>query len=192
MNKILLYLIGYMLILALGFILFRFLVPRDYLKLGKLTPLIAFLQALLFFVYGGFPSLYLPNDWPAVAVPLLIRLPGVFLILVGLLFLIIGMIRLGLNISVGRGTQKLRDSGFYRYSRNPQAVACGLYVVGFCMLCPSWYALGWVFLYFILIHAMVMVEEGHLKRLHGTTYQAYCEQVPRYFGFINQSVNAER
>ena len=192
MNEIFLYLFGYMLILALGFILFRFLVPRDYLKLGKLTPLIAFLQALLFFVYGGFPSLYLPNDWPAVAVPLLIRLPGVILILVGLLFLMIGMIRLGVNISLGRGSQVLRKSGVYNYSRNPQAIACGTYVIGFFMLWPSWYALGWVFLYFILIHTMVLVEEGHLKRIHGAAYQAYCEQVPRYFGFINQSVNAER
>ena len=180
MNKIFLYLVGYMLILALGIILFRFLVPFDYRKIGKLSPLIAFLQALLFFIYGGFPSLYLPKDWPAVAVPLFIHLPGVFLILSGLLFLIIGMIQLGLDKSVGRGTQALRKLGIYKISRNPQALACGLYVIGFYMLWPSWYALGWVFLYFILIHQMVLVEEAHLKRIHGTRYQDYCEQVPRY------------
>lgn len=172
--------IGYMMILALGIILFRFLVPRDYLKHVKLSPLIAFLQALLFFIYGGFPYLYLPKDWPAVAVPLFIRLPGVFLILFGLLFLFVSMVRLGLDVSMGRGTQELRDSGVYRYSRNPQALACGLYVIGFFLLWPSWYALGWVFLYFILIHRMVLAEEKHLKRNHGQRYQIYCEQVPRY------------
>ena len=184
MSDIFRYLIIYIFILALGFILFRFLVPRDYLKFGKLSLLIAFLQALLFFVYGGFPSLYLPKDWPAVSVPFVIHIPGVFLVLIGLIFLFVGMIRLGVEISVGRGTQELRESGVYSYSRNPQAIACGLYVIGFFMLWPSWYALGWMFLYFILIHWMVLAEEGHLRRIHAGHYQAYCEKVPRYFGRI--------
>ena len=138
MSDIFLYLIGYILVLAMGYCLFRFLVPRDYLKLGKLSPLFAFLQALLFFVYGGFPAIYLPKDWPAVSVPLFIYIPGAILILIGLFFLIIGMIRLGVQISVGRGTQELKISGIYRYSRNPQAIACGLYVMGFLLLWPSW------------------------------------------------------
>ena len=184
MSAIFRYFIFYILVLVLGFIVFRVLVPRDYLKLGKLSPLIAFLQALLFFIYGGFPSLYLQKDWPAVSVPLFIHIPGMLFILIGLSFLIVGMIRLGIDISIGRGTQELKISGIYRFSRNPQAVACGLYVMGFFMLWPSYYALGWMFLYFFLIHMMVLAEEEHLKRNHGPRYQAYCEKVPRYFGRI--------
>ena len=171
----------------MGYCLFRFLVPCDYLMLGKLSPLIAFLQALLFIVYGGFPAIYLPKDWPAVSVPLFIHIPGIILILIGLFFLILGMIQLGPDSSVGRGTQELRESGVYSYSRNPQAIACAIYVIGFFMLWPSWYGLGWVFLYFILIHWMVLAEETHLNRKYGKSYLVYCEQVPRYFGRIKKT-----
>jgi len=69
MSKVSLYLVSYILLLSLGFIIFRYLVRRDYLSRGKLSPVITFLQALLFFVYGGFPYLYLENDWPAIYVP---------------------------------------------------------------------------------------------------------------------------
>jgi protein-S-isoprenylcysteine O-methyltransferase Ste14 len=181
LSKKSLYMIFYVLLLTSGFIILRFLVPRDYLKRGKLSPLIAFLQALLFFAYGGFPYLYLEKDWPAVSVHGVVQLTGALFIFVGLSFLMYGMIRLGVNKSIGRGAQKLEQSGIYSVSRNPQAIACGLYVLGFLMLWPSWYAVGWGFLYFVLIHMMVLAEEEHLQRIHGQRYQAYCEQVPRYF-----------
>jgi protein-S-isoprenylcysteine O-methyltransferase Ste14 len=71
----------------------------------------------------------------------------------------------------------------YNLSRNPQASACGLYVIGFFLLWPSWYGAGWVLLYCVLIHWMVLAEEKHLARLYGQRYQDYCQKVPRYFGW---------
>ncbi|NIM93352.1 MAG: hypothetical protein GTO18_06540 [Anaerolineales bacterium] len=180
MSKFSLYLFSYFLLLSFGFIILRYLVPRDYLKHGKLSPPITFLQALLFFVYGGFPYIYLEENWPAVSVPPLIHVAGVVLLFGGLGFLFYGMIRLGVVRSMGRGSPQLEQSGIYGVSRNPQAIACALYVFGFFMLWPSWYAAGWAFLYFVLIHMMVMTEEDHLRRKHGEEYQEYCERVPRY------------
>lgn len=182
MSEISLYLLSYILLLAFGLTVLRYLVPRDYLKRGKLSPFITFLQALLFFVYGGFPYLYLPRDWPAVSVSRFIHVTGVLLVVFGLAFLFYGMLRLGVLKSMGRGTPQLEQSGIYGISRNPQAIACGLYVIGFLMLWPSWYAVGWVFLYFVLIHMMVLTEEEHLRRIHGQKYQGYCDKVPRYLG----------
>jgi len=177
-----LYLFSYILLLSFGFIVLRRLVPRDYKKHGKLSPFIAFLQALLFFLYGGFPMLYLEKDWPAVSVSLFIHISGVSLLFIGLAFLLYGMLRLGVDRSIGRGKPQLERSGVYAISRNPQAIACGLYVIGFFILWPSWYALGWFFLYFVLIHMMVLSEEEHLRRKYGREYGEFCEKVPRYLG----------
>lgn len=180
MSKLAIYLFFYVLLLSSGLLILRYLVRRDYLKHGRLSPSITILQALLFFAYGGFPYLYLDEDWPAVSVPTVIHLLGIVLLFAGLGFLFYGMIRLGVLRSMGRGTTYLEQSGIYSVSRNPQAIACGLYVIGFLMVWPSWYAAGWALLYFILIHIMVLTEEEYLLQIHGEKYQEYCERVPRY------------
>jgi protein-S-isoprenylcysteine O-methyltransferase Ste14 len=87
---------------------------------------------------------------------------------------------LGVLRSLGLGTVKLEQSGLYRLSRNPQVLACTLYVIGFVMLWPSWYSVGWLLLYMVMIHRMVLTEEEHLLRTHGKQYELYCERVPRY------------
>jgi protein-S-isoprenylcysteine O-methyltransferase Ste14 len=102
-------------------------------------------------------------------------------IILGLGFLFYGMVVLGLLPSIGRGRKGLTQSGIYRNTRNPQALACGLYVVGFTVLWPSWYAVGWAILNAILIHTMIITEEEHLLRAYGEGYAKYCRDVPRYF-----------
>ena len=174
------YLFAYVLLLSSGFIILRIIVRRDYHKRGRLSLIPAILQAVLFFVYGGFPALYLTEDWPAVYVNQFQQLFGLFLLLGGLALLIYGIVFLGFLQSVGRGKPELEQAGLYRLTRNPQALACGCYVLGFTLLWPSWYALAWAVLYVILIHAMVLTEEEHLRRIHGPKYEAYCQQVPRY------------
>ena len=182
MSKFTLYLISYLLLISGGFILLRYLVPRDYLKHGKLSPFITFLQAILFFIHGGFPTIYLDKTWPRVTVPILFHAVGVSLVFIGLGILIYGMIRLGVFRSLGRGKAQLIKSGLYRITRNPQGIACGIYVIGFFTLWPSWYAAWWALLYVILIHLMILSEEQHLKRVYGQEYVRYCRDVPRYLG----------
>ena len=182
MSKFLLYVSSYILLLTSGIIILRFWVPRDYLNHGRLSPITIFFQALLFFTYGGFPYLYLEKDWPAVSIPLFIQVAGGLLVFIGLIFLLYGMFRLGIARSLGSGKTHLEQSGIYSSSRNPQALACGFYVLGFFLLWPSWHAVGWAFLYFPLIHMMVITEENHLRQKYGQKYQEYCEKTPRYFG----------
>ena len=175
------YLFAYGLLLVSGLIILRLIVRRDYLRRGQLSVAVATLQALLFFAYGGFPYFYLPDDWPAIHVSRFAHVVGMAAIISGLGFLFYGMIVLGILPSIGRGRKGLAQSGIYRKSRNPQALACGLYVVGFTVLWPSWYAVGWAILYAILIHNMVITEEEHLLRTYGEGYAMYCRGVPRYF-----------
>lgn len=140
------------------------------------------LQALLFFVYGGFPYIYLDRSWPVVGVQPILRIVGLVLLFAGLGALFYGMVGLGLMRSLGGGEFRLVRSGVYRMTRNPQAIACGAYVIGFFVLWPSWYAAGWALLYFVLIHWMIGAEEDHLRRKYGQVYEDYCKRVPRYLG----------
>jgi protein-S-isoprenylcysteine O-methyltransferase Ste14 len=182
MNQLLLYSVSYIFLLLIGYVIFRYLVPRDYLKYGKLSPPVAFLQALLFFLQGGLPYLYLDKSWPKTTVPGSLHILGVSLIFLGLGFLLYGMVRLGVIRSMGRGESQLITSGMYSKTRNPQGIACAVFEIGFFTLWPSWYAAGWVLLFMVLIHMMVLAEEQHLKRLYGQEYVDYCAAVPRYLG----------
>jgi len=182
MGKPAVYILAYALLLVAGLYILRVTVRRGYRKQGRLTPVPCTLQAMLFFAYGGFPILYLQADWPAVHVSPAQHALGLFLLCGGLAILLYGMLILGILRSLGTVRNGLQRSGLYRYTRNPQALACGAYVVGFTLLWPSWYGLGWAVLYAILIHAMVVTEEEHLRRLHGHGYDDYCRQTPRYLG----------
>jgi protein-S-isoprenylcysteine O-methyltransferase Ste14 len=179
--------LAYLALLALGWVILRVAARRDYLSRGKLSLQVSILQALLFFIYGGFPYLYLPPDWPSVHVDLIYHIVGIGLIIVGLAFLFYGMLRLGLLPSMGLGRQELEYSGIYASSRNPQALACGLYVLGFAMLWPCWYAFFWAILYAVLIHLMIVTEEEYLNQIYGARYAEYCQTVPRYFRVMPKS-----
>jgi protein-S-isoprenylcysteine O-methyltransferase Ste14 len=180
MRQLSLFLLAYLLLLCSGLIILRIVVRRAYRVRDRLALLPATLQAALFFVYGGFPALYLKGDWPAVDVHPIQHVLGLFLIFGGLALLLFGMVHLGILRSIGQGKPALEQSGLYRFTRNPQALACGGYVLGFALLWPSWYAVGWAALYVILIHAMVLTEEEHLRRIHGLKYEAHCQEVRRY------------
>jgi protein-S-isoprenylcysteine O-methyltransferase Ste14 len=92
----------------------------------------------------------------------------------------------GLHRSVGREVNVLKQSGPYRLTRNPQILACLLAVVGYAMIWPSWNSAGWVVLFSVFAHMMVLTEEEHLRTVHGEAYRRYCERTPRYLGFTQR------
>ncbi len=59
--------------------------------------------------------------------------------------------------------------------------------MGFALLWPSWYAVGWVILYAVIAYTMVLTEEEYLRRAFGAEYERYCRRVPRYLGFPRRS-----
>lgn len=91
---------------------------------------------------------------------------------------------LGFNVSLGQGSNRVRQSGPYRWSRNPQILAYSLIVIGLASLYPSLEAAGWVLVYAVIAQLMVLTEEEHLKNLFGEAYQTYCDRVPRYFSIF--------
>jgi protein-S-isoprenylcysteine O-methyltransferase Ste14 len=183
MSDLTTYLVSYAILLSIGLIILRFMARYDYRRRGRLSIITAVLQASIWFMYGGFPIFYLPEDWPTVYDNLLVHILGLAAIIIGLGFLFYAMFWLGLPRSLGRGKKALEQNGFYRKSRNPQVLACALYIIGFTMLWPSWYALGWAILYFVLVQTMIITEEEHLLQVHGEQYADYCQKVPRYLTF---------
>ncbi|MHC4974791.1 MAG: methyltransferase family protein [Planctomycetota bacterium] len=174
------YALSALLLLLATLVVFRLFVRHDYRTRGRLTLFSTLLEWLIFFSWGWFTWL----DWPAVfpspeTGPVLTTL-GWIGIAVGMTVLFLTMGHLGFLRSNGLAPDVLRQSGPYRLTRNPQALACGVAVIGYALLWPSWHTLGWVVLYAVMVHAMILTEEEHLLDVHGETYARYRARVPRY------------
>ena len=186
MNILTTYLLSITLLFVAAIVIFKVFVRRDYLRRGYLSVPSSALQVLLFFVYGGFPSIYLPDEWPMSHVNLVLRVIGWTFITIGVAIILYGALRLGILQSLGLQKGIFRETGLYRATRNPQVLGCALYVIGFVMLWPSWVALGWGILFAPILHIMVLTEEEHLRNTYGQDYERYCKRVPRYLSFSNQ------
>ena len=177
-------------LLVSGYLVFRILVRRDYQRLGRLSPLVSFLELVVWLLLVIYPYFYNPSDWwwvwfAKTPTNLVQKSLGSLLVLVGMGLAVIAMTKLGMRTTLGGDAQGLQVAGLYRFCRNPQLVGGGLAVLGIAALWPSGYALGWLLAYALIGHWMVMAEEEHLLRLHGHAYAQYCRMVPRYwFRFV--------
>jgi hypothetical protein len=88
MNTLTIYLLSIFLLLVAAMLIFRVLVRGDYLHRGYLSVVSSALQALLFFVYGGFPSIYLSGEWPVSHANLVFRIIGLTFVTIGLAILL--------------------------------------------------------------------------------------------------------
>ena len=181
------YLVSAFALLAAAFIVFRVLVRRDYRQRGHLTRFTGFLELLIWVLLVFLPCIYNPPDWLLVwfgdaPVGPALRILGWVVTAVGIVITIAAMTRLGIDKTMGQRTEALQQAGLYRMSRNPQIVGGALMVIGCAVLWPSWYALGWVALYGVIGHVMVLTEEEHLRNVYGEEYTIYCQRIPRYLG----------
>ncbi len=177
------YLISALLLLAIAYPAFRIIGRHDYLRKGRWTLLSIFLATLVWVGWVGFPWIYISSDWPDVHVGAILETVGWIFHYGGLAIIFIGLGTLGLWRSFGQKSSELKQTGLYRFSRNPQITGCALYGIGFAVLWPSWYTLGWLILLAPIAHLMVITEEEHLRKVYGEKYARYCDRVPRYLGF---------
>lgn len=181
------YLVAALLLLLTAWVVFRLLVRRSYQQRGRLSPLLGFLELLVWLLYVAFPTLYNPLDWWLVwfanpPVGPVLTLVGSVLVVLGMGSAVAAMLSLGMGVVMGQQAGELKQTGWYGLTRNPQIVGMWLAVIGVALLWPSWYALGWVVMGAAIAHMMVLTEEDHLRRTLGESYQAYCHIVPRYVG----------
>jgi protein-S-isoprenylcysteine O-methyltransferase Ste14 len=74
--------------------------------------------------------------------------------------------------------------GFYRISRNPQALTLLVSFYGVSIAVGSWLALFILTASLVFHHLTVLAEEGSCLRQYGDSYSAYMKRVPRYFLFF--------
>ncbi len=186
MSTMSIYLICALLLLIASYTVLRVLFRRDYLHKGQLNSFSILAGWVIFFLWGGFHYTYGIPGWPAVRVGAIQQVTGWVCLWGGLALLFSAMFYLGLLRSHGRDGSELKCTGPYRFSRNPQVLGCILYGIGFVLLWPSWYALGWLLILGAILHIMVTTEEEHLQNRFGQEYERYCSQVPRYLGITKR------
>lgn len=175
------------LLLLFSYFVFRIIVRKDYLNKSRLSPLAYSLEFLVFALHANFIYLFVPlkwPDWPALPVNFTLRFVSIFLICFGLLILLIAWFKLGTAPSFGQDKKKLRTGGIYCYSRNPQLVGYGIFLLGFVFWYVSWYSIGWFVLYLIISWLMILSEEEFLKKKYEKEYTKYCKKVPRIFRIL--------
>jgi protein-S-isoprenylcysteine O-methyltransferase Ste14 len=179
------YCASFVLVTLRGYLILRRNAGDSYRQHQGLSNLSLFLSCSIWGVFFSFPSLYSPYDWVwswsrEVHV---VRLLSACLVTIGLLSILISVTSLGALRTLGHETDLLRTAGPYRYTRNPQLVSGALIVLGYAILRPSAYAVGWAILYGILTHMMVIAEEEHLSAALGEEYDNYRTTTLRYIGF---------
>jgi protein-S-isoprenylcysteine O-methyltransferase Ste14 len=184
MKEIVVFVLAALLLLCAYFV-FRILVRRAYAAQGRLSAPLSGLQLLIFLGFFCFPYLYNPPEWgnfwqvskapnPALAQA------GLIIICAGLVGAFGTMAWFGLKQAFGVANEGLTQSGPYRFSRNPQILGGYLMVIGCSLQWPSLYSLGWILMYALIMHWMVITEEEHLRKVYGEAYETYCSEVPRY------------
>jgi protein-S-isoprenylcysteine O-methyltransferase Ste14 len=171
-----------LLLLLISFLVFRVVVRNDYLNKLKLSPFSYLLEALVFILHANFIYLFIPLKWPYLpSLPenITLKLISIVVICISLVFIIIAWIGLGSGPSFGLDKNKLKTDGIYKYSRNPQLVGYGMFLIVFVILFSSWYSLGWFITYLVISYFMIRSEEEFLELKYGEEYEIYRSVVPR-------------
>jgi len=138
-----------------------------------------------FLVYTGMIGVLLVGilDWETLGYVHWFRyLLGGSLILFAVPFTIWAVRTLGLHQSSGLKGM-LITGGPYRYTRNPQYVACILLYVGVILITSSFMAFITGMLVILCFVLAPLSEEPWLLQQFGKRYEEYCREVPRFIGF---------
>ena len=176
------YLAVTVLLITITLVVFRLFVKRAYQQKGKLTPIAIFAQLLLFFLHSFSSYIFIETKGSQIFKDDLIEIMGIIFMIIGGSFTLLGMINLGIRKSFGVKGQGLNQTGFYKYTRNPQIVFYILFLTGYALIYPSWTGLIWVGILLVICHIMVITEEEHLLRTFENEYKEYCYKTPRYIG----------
>jgi hypothetical protein len=179
------YCISFILLVLGGYFIIKRHSQNSYKQYHQLSNTSLFLLCTNWGVYFAFPSMYNPYNWAwsfsnDVIEIKFVQFLSSILIIAGLVGLVVSLFWLGMLHSTGQLLNHLKTNGPYRFTRNPQLVTIAFIVLGYTTLRPSLYAIGWLVLFSILAHFMIISEEEHLYNIFGEEYKKYCLRTPRY------------
>ncbi len=110
---------------------------------------------------------------------------GMFIISVGFLFEILGIVALGINFRIELPTDdtELITSGIYRVMRNPIVFGIFLLVIGTFLIIPTGITLLIGIFNIITFNSKAIDEENFLGTKFGEDYRNYKNRVGRYLPF---------
>lgn len=117
-----------------------------------------------------------------IEVPGLVNVISICLWVLGFTILIIGRLEMGKSFRIGSPKEEtqLKNSGLFKFSRNPMYVGVYLTILGSILftLNPVLLLAG---IYVIVVHHQIVIaEEKYLLNVFGKEYTDYCRLVRRY------------
>lgn len=158
-------------------------IAKEYKKTDYLSLSSSYLQVFVFALLALLINIpFFFTDWPKIHIGLFTLSSGLIFIFAGMLITLGSMKIFGSwRKVIGSKTNKLDTTRFYKYSRNPQLLGYGVFLLGFTFLWPSIFAIVCYFVYWYISFNMILVEENHLRKTFGEDYFNYCVKTPRLF-----------
>ncbi len=149
-------------------------------------------------LFISFILVYLPARvlaWAGVVRPVILGWPQIGGWIVGSVGAIIALCCVFAFTLIGKGTpapfdppRRLVVRGPYRFLRNPMYLGAALALAGAALFYKSMALLGFVTVFLLAAHLMVvMYEEPTLRRSFGQEYADYCHAVRRWFPVAHPS-----
>jgi protein-S-isoprenylcysteine O-methyltransferase Ste14 len=143
-------------------------------------------------LFIGVVLVYLPAralSWAGVARPARLGLPQLLGYGVGVSGAVLAVWCILSFALIGRGTpapfdppRRLVVRGPYRYVRNPMYLGASLALAGAALFYQSSALLAYAVVFLLLMHVFVVwYEEPTLRQTFGQDYEAYCQQVRRWW-----------
>ena len=163
-------------------------------RLTQQAGLDGFLSRLFRFVILGIVVVVLvysigPANWYAYLSPFIwlergfVTAVGLSLLLFALLLVLVAQAQMGDSWRIGiddAHKTNLVTHGIFRHSRNPIFLGMRLNLLGLFLVMPNALTLALWLLGDVTIQIQVFLEEAHLQKQHGTAYQKYQAETPRY------------
>jgi protein-S-isoprenylcysteine O-methyltransferase Ste14 len=93
-----------------------------------------------------------------------------------------------LRFLIGEEPQALVQTSIYRYVRNPMYVSVVSILLGEALLFASARLLAYTAIGWLICHCeAVFLEEPHLRRTRGDSFERYCREVPRWIPRLRDS-----
>lgn len=151
----------------------------EYRSRGRLTAFGVLLLCAMLFL----PNLLLHHQFSYTAPDSPLDYVGILIAAVGAVVCVLGMLRFrSLAKILCIDPQTLTTGGVYTFSRNPQYVGWLIFLFGVALTDWSAWCLAALTVIALALHALVLIEEEHLRRVFGRAYEDYCRKVPRYLG----------
>lgn len=113
-----------------------------------------------------------------------LRLPGLFVAALGAMVAFAAQMSMGASWRVGvnrSAVGALVTGGLFRISRNPTFVGQLLLLSGVALAIPALPTFVSPLLFLAAARAQIPSEEAALRRIHGSAYEEWAQQVPRWF-----------